>query len=143
MAVTMETEEATTTQTQGVVFQLGAEEYCIDISHVDEIVERAELTPLPNTRPHVEGVMDLRGQTTQIFNPRSYFTIDPEESSGERILILDQDGRNVGWTVDSVDRVIEYSEDEIDGSVQAGAIDGVLHRDDTFIIVINPLIIED
>ncbi|WP_259517673.1 chemotaxis protein CheW [Halanaeroarchaeum sp. HSR-CO] len=143
MAATDTQESEVSTVKQGVVFRLGESAYCLDITAVDEIVERGTLTPLPNTAEHFEGVMDLRGETTTIFNPRSYFDIDAEEAGGDRILILDREDGNVGWIVDSVERVIEYTDDAIESEMSDGAVEGVLRRDDGFIIVVDPSVVDD
>jgi len=142
MAVAHEEDQALRADREGVVFRLGDTEYCLDIEAVDEIVERGELTPLPNAATHFEGVMDLRGETTTIFNPRTYFDVDEAEASGHRILILDQDDANVGWIVDGVDRVIEFASESVETQVADGAVEGVLRRDDGFIIVVDPEVIE-
>lgn len=142
MSVQMEHTGAETDR-QGVVFRLGGDEYCIDIEYVDEIVERGELTPLPNAAAHFEGVMDLRGETTTIFNPQTYFGVDGNEAGGDRILILDQGDGNVGWVVDSVHRVIEFASQDVETSVRDGAVDGVLRRDDGFIILVDPSDVDD
>ena len=143
MAVTVDDDQESGTENQGVVFQLGNEEYCMDITFVDEIVERGELTPLPNANRHIEGVMDLRGETTTIFNPQTYFDVDGTDHDADRILILDQEDVNVGWVVDSVDRVIEFAPGDIQSNVSDGAVEGVLRRDDGFIIVVDPTVVED
>jgi purine-binding chemotaxis protein CheW len=128
---------------QGVVFQLGGDEYCIDIEYVDEIVERGKLTTMPNAAPHFEGVMDLRGETTTIFNPQTYFGVEGGEAGGDRILILDREDGNVGWIVDSVHRVVEFGSEEVETSVREGAVDGVLRSDDGFIILVDPSDVDD
>ncbi|MDR5655706.1 chemotaxis protein CheW [Halodesulfurarchaeum sp. HSR-GB] len=128
---------------EGVVFRLGETEYCIDIGHVDEIVERGELTQLPNSAPHFEGVMDLRGETTTIFNPRTYFDVAGTHDGGDRILILDQADSNVGWVVDGVDRVITYASENIETQVKSGAVEGVLRREGSFIILVDPTVVDD
>ncbi|AOW79671.1 chemotaxis protein CheW [Halodesulfurarchaeum formicicum] len=142
MAVTTD-EQTAVEDREGVVFRLGDSEYCIDIGHVDEIVERGELTPLPNSAPHFEGVMDLRGETTTIFNPRSYFDVERDGDGGDRILILDQADANVGWVVDGVDRVITFASEHVETQVENGAVEGVLRRDDGFIILVDPTVVED
>lgn len=138
MSSMMSDAETTPETNQAVVFHLGASEYCLDISYVDEIVERGELTPLPNPDPHLDGVMDLRGQTTTIFNPGSYFDLD-EAVSGERIIILDREETNMGWIVDGVERVIDYSDSDIESSMSDGAVEGVIRRDEGFIILVDPM----
>lgn len=143
MAVTVEDEQTVRTDREGVVFQLGDNEYCLDIEYVDEIVERGELTPLPNAASHFEGVMDLRGETTTIFNPRSYFDVDGDGGGADRILILDQAESNVGWLVDAVDRVIEFAAEQVESRMADGAVEGVLHVDESFIIVVDPRAVEE
>ena len=143
MAVTTNGEQSARTDREGVVFQLGETEYCLDIAYVDEIVERGELTPLPNSAPHFEGVMDLRGETTTIFNPTTYFDIDGTGQEGDRILILDHDDSSIGWVVDGVDRVIEFASENIDTQTENGAVEGVLREDDGFIIVVDPTVVGD
>ncbi len=142
MSVAMDA-DGTETDTEAVVFRLGENQYCIDISYVDEIVERGALTPLPNAQEHIEGVMDLRGETTTIFNPRSFFDITADTDGDDRILILDQEGANVGWIVDSVDRVIEFGSEAVETNLQDGAVDGVLREDDQFIILVDPTAVDD
>jgi purine-binding chemotaxis protein CheW len=143
MATTTATDSDAPTERQGVVFRLGETAYSIDIRYVDEIVERGTLTPLPNTADHFEGVMDLRGETTTIFNPRRYFDLERADREADRILILEQGDGTVGWIVDSVERVIEYTTEAIESEMSDGAVEGVLRRDDDFIIVVDPSVVED
>lgn len=128
---------------QGVVFTIGDEEYCIDIADIDEIVERGSLTALPNAADHFEGVMDLRGETTTIFNPRSYFDTAEADEGGTRILILDREDQNVGWLVDSVHRVIEFTDEDVESNVSDGPVEGVLRQEDGFVILVDPSAIAD
>ena len=44
---------------QLVSFQLGPEEYAIDILDVQEIIRMVEITPVPNAPHYVEGVLNL------------------------------------------------------------------------------------
>lgn len=143
MSVTVDEEQTVRADREGVVFQLGETEYCLDIAYVDEIVERGELTPLPNSAAHFEGVMDLRGETTTIFNPRTYFDAEGAGDGGDRILILDQADTNVGWVVDGVDRVIEFASEHVESQVKDGAVEGVLRQDEGFIIVVDPTVVEE
>lgn len=63
---TSDTEETV----QVLTFTLNEETYCVDIDHVTEIVEAGDVTAIPNAPAHVEGMMDLRGNTTTIIDPR-------------------------------------------------------------------------
>lgn len=133
-------------QTDGQVleFKLGEETYCVSIDYVTEIVDIGELTKVPNSPPHVEGVMDLRGRTTSIVNPKIVFDIDSDRES-RRIIVFDpeivEDQAAAGWMVDEVNQVVQVSRSEIDDSPaeDQNAIIGVIKQDDgEFVIWVDP-----
>jgi len=129
---------------QVLEFQLGDETYCVSIDHVTEIVDVGELTTVPNAPPHVEGVMDLRGRTTSIVNPKVVFDIDGGEPS--RIIVFDPEVAGdehgaVGWLVDEVDQVSQVDPANVDQSPTtegANSVRGVVKRDNGFVIWVNP-----
>ena len=60
---------------QLVSFQLGPEEYAIDILGVQEIIRVVEITHVPNAPHYVEGVVNLRGKVIPIINLRTQIGI--------------------------------------------------------------------
>jgi len=123
---------------QVLEFRLEDRKYCIDIAHVDEIVDKKELTPLPNSDPRVEGVMDLRGTTTTIINPKRVLDLD-ETETGERVVVLESDGEgNVGWLIDAVTQVVSIDTDDVDESVESGSVRGIVRQDDDFVVWVKP-----
>ncbi|WP_135829025.1 chemotaxis protein CheW [Halorussus halobius] len=128
------------TERQVLEFRLEDRNYCIDIAHVDEIVDKEELTPLPNADPRIEGVMDLRGTTTTIVNPKIVLDLD-ETETGERVVVLESaDGgdANVGWLIDAVEQVVSVDEETVDESVESGSIRGIVRQDDEFVVWLKP-----
>lgn len=135
------------TETNGQVleFELGDETYCVSIDHVTEIVDVGELTKVPNSPDHVEGVMDLRGRTTSIVNPKAVFDIDGEDRAAERIIVYDpeitQNAGAVGWLVDEVKQVVQVDHDNVDQSPAEDkeSIKGVIKQDEgNFVIWVDP-----
>jgi purine-binding chemotaxis protein CheW len=125
---------------QVLEFRLEDRKYCIDIAHVDEIVDKDELTPLPNSEPRVEGVMDLRGITTTIINPKKVLDLE-ETESGERVVVLeseDEEDGSVGWLIDAVNQVVSIDTDEVDESVESGSVRGIVRQDDDFVVWVKP-----
>lgn len=128
-------------------FELGTETYCVDIAHVAEIVDVNDLTVLPNSASHVEGVMDLRGNTTTIVDPKVVFGID-DDGTRKRIIVFDPertaDGKAVGWIVDEVDQVVEVDRDDIESSPvdEDEAVKGVIKRDGDFVIWVRPTVVD-
>ena len=69
----------TTDGSQYLTFQLGDELYGVDILRVQEIKGYTTVTKIPNTPPHIKGVLNLRGTIVPIVELRTKFgmpTID-------------------------------------------------------------------
>ena len=118
-------------------FSLGDGRYCLDISHVDEIVDATEeVTPVPNSPPHVVGVVDLRGETTTIVDPTVRLDVESTEE-GRRIIVLsDFDGK--GLLIDDVHQVQDVDPDDVDTANASETTRGVIRRDDRFVIWVEP-----
>ena len=129
--------------TQVLEFGLGAETYCLDIAYIDEIVDAADLTAIPNSPRHVEGVMDLRGKTTTIIDPKTFLGV-AEEGVRERIIVFDpaeiDDAGTVGWVVDEVFQVRDVAPDQVDGTTITAdeAVRGIVKDDDRFVVWVDP-----
>jgi len=141
-------ETATRTRTvQLLEFELGTESYAVDIAHVAEIVDVNDLTVVPNSAPHVEGVMDLRGKTTTIVDPKAVFGIR-EDGERQRIVVFDReltaDGKSMGWIVDEVDQVADVNPDDVESSPvdDDDAVRGVIKRDGDFVIWVRPTVLD-
>jgi len=133
-----------TTEVQVLEFELGDETYCVDIDYVSEIVDKGSLTDVPNAPHYVDGVMDLRGRTTSIVNPKRLLNVDGARES-KRIIIFDsgafEDDAAIGWVVDEVFQVIRVSDEEVEDPPLDNdeSIEGIIKRDDGLIIWISPV----
>ncbi|AWB26681.1 chemotaxis protein CheW [Halococcoides cellulosivorans] len=131
-----------TVETRVLEFQLGDERYCIDIAYVEEIVKDEAITRVPNTPALVEGVVDLRGQITTILDPKEVIDVDDSET-GSLIVVFDaeavEDQGAIGWLVDEVHQVGPVSKSDLrDSPVEEAYINGVIDRDDQFVLWIEP-----
>jgi len=134
---------------QVLEFKLGTEIYCVDIDYVTEIVDVGELTALPNAADYIEGVMDLRGRTTAIVDPKEIFDIEAVETADQRIIVFDPeiiaDRKAAGWLVDEVYQVLRLDEETVEEAPEGGreAVRGVIKHDeddadDGFVIWVDP-----
>ncbi|WP_049925888.1 chemotaxis protein CheW [Halopiger goleimassiliensis] len=143
MATTKSTAD-TSESTHVLEFDLGENRYCVDIGYVAEIVNTDELTPIPNTPSHIEGVMDLRGETTKIVNLREIFRDragDGDDVIGNRIIVFKRkrdSNERIGWLADEVHQVRELQTDIVDTAVEGSQIAGIVRREDEFVLWIDP-----
>ena len=92
---------------QLVGFQLGNEEYGIDILKVQEINRVTDITKIPQSPDFVEGVINLRGNIIPIIDLRKRFHMPEREHDRQtRIVVGEIDDRTVGFIVDAVSEVI-------------------------------------
>ena len=102
-----ENDDQTSDLLQLVGFQLGNEEYGIDILKVQEINRVTEITKIPQSPDFVEGVINLRGNVIPIIDLRKRFHMPEREHDKQtRIVVGEIDGRTVGFIVDAVSEVI-------------------------------------
>ncbi len=114
------------TETIDVVeFRLGREHYALDIQLAREIVEMMPITPLPRAPGYIAGIINLRGEITNILNLNALLGLHGGETAENRkIIVLVADaagGSNVGIIVDDVSSVRQVSEGDIDTMDDAAA----------------------
>jgi len=92
---------------QVVSFDIGTEEYAVDILEVQEIIRMVEITPVPKAPYYVEGVINLRGKVIPIIDLRLRFGLSAADRTKEtRIVVVDVSRIIIGLVVDSVSEVI-------------------------------------
>ena len=106
---------------QLVSFQLGPEEYAIDILGVQEIIRMVEITQVPNAPHFVEGVVNLRGKVIPIINLRTRLGLASTESTKDtRIVVVEVVHLILGFIVDSVEEVLRLPLDMIEPPPSTG-----------------------
>ncbi len=92
---------------QLVTFSVGEEEFGVEILKVQEINKMLQVTKIPNSPDFVEGVINLRGKVIPIINLRKRLRLnDKEYDKNTRIIVMEIQGRTVGFIVDSVSEVL-------------------------------------
>jgi|SRR3972149_2660032 len=142
--LTTNTETTNTEVLQLVSFNLGNEEYAVDILKVQEINRMVEITSIPNAPSYVEGVINLRGKVIPVINLRKRFGLDSKEiDSHSRIMVVDV-GTTIGLIVDSVSEVLRLPSDTVEppppmtaGSGSAEYIKGVGKLADRLLILLD------
>lgn len=130
---------------QLVSFNLGAEEYAVEVLKVREIIRMTSITHIPNTPPSVEGIINLRGKVIPIISLRNRFGMSStEDDQHTRIMVMDIAGKLMGFIVDGVSEVIRIASGEIQPppSIAAGGTDqdfisGVIKHADQLLLMLQ------
>lgn len=101
-----------------VEFDLCGEKYALDINLAREIVEMMPITPIPCSPDYLRGIMNLRGEITNIINITAILGLPArDENSGSKIIVLSAEatgGENIGVIVDDVQSVIQINERDVE-----------------------------
>ncbi len=96
-----------------IEFSLGKEDYAIPLLMVREVISVPETTPIPKSPIHFLGIMNLRGQVISVVDLRKKLKVDAKQDKEEAVIIVDIGGMNIGVVVDSINRVLAFSSDEV------------------------------
>lgn len=129
---------------QLVSFNIGTEEFGVDILKVQEINRMVEITKVPQAPTYVEGVINLRGKVIPIVDLRKRFNLDIKQyDKNTRIVVVDIGGTIMGMVVDSVSEVLRLPSStieqapEIATGVNSEYIRGVAKLEDRLLIFLD------
>jgi len=110
---------------QVLTFTLGKETYGVDILRVQEIRGWSPVTRVPQSPPHVLGVLNLRGSIVPIVDLRMRFRLDEAEYTAVTVIIVlsvetTHGRRDLGVVVDGVSDVIDIKAADIKPSPDLG-----------------------
>jgi len=92
---------------QLVSFNIGEEEFGVNILQVQEIIRMLEVTRVPNAPEYIDGVINLRGRVIPIIDLRRRFGMPRKEhDKNTRIVVVELEGQVVGFVVDAVSEVL-------------------------------------
>jgi purine-binding chemotaxis protein CheW len=145
---TMASQESVATtasdELQLVSFNIGTEEFGVDILKVQEINRMVEITKVPQAPHYVEGVINLRGKVIPIVDLRKRFNLElKEHDKNTRIVVVDIGGNIMGMIVDSVSEVLRLPANtvepppEIVTGINSEYIKGVAKLDDRLLIFLD------
>lgn len=131
-------------QLQLVSFELGGEEFAVDILSVQEINRMMPLTRVPQSPSDVEGVINLRGKIIPVVDLRKRFGMPTaERTENNRIIVIEMTGRVLGFVVDRVhevlriDRSIVEPAPQVTSSIDSSFILGVGKLADRLLILLD------
>jgi purine-binding chemotaxis protein CheW len=98
-----------------VGFRVGRETFGVPIRLVHEIVRLPEITSVPDSPHHVEGVINLRGKIVSVIDLRKRFgEKELTRNKKNRILVTEVEGKMVGLIVDAASEVLKIPETQVE-----------------------------
>jgi len=139
------TQHADSDLLQLVIFQLGGEEFGVDIMAVQEIIKMPAITAIPQVPEYVAGVINLRGRIIVVIDLGKKFNILSSEKNEEyKVIVVELGDQVIGMMVDSVSEVlripgtsVDPAPDIIASGVSANYIQGVGKLDDRLLILLD------
>jgi len=99
---------------QYVIFSINDQTYGIEILRVKEVVGYRKITPLPNMRGFIKGIINLRGVVLPVFDLRKKFNLmETTYTPFHTIIVMEISGRVMGIVVVEISDVVELLPEEI------------------------------
>jgi len=131
-----------------LTFVLGDELFAVNVVNVLEVLEEQQITRIPKAPEHILGIINFRGDILPVVNTRLKFSMKGNENAKNYIIVYDliknDETYTIASTVDGVKDVIEINPGEIRPvpemglSFDARYIEGVIRRNEDFILLIQP-----
>ncbi|SDB17656.1 purine-binding chemotaxis protein CheW [Desulfonatronum thiosulfatophilum] len=129
---------------QLVTFNIGDEEFGVEILKVQEIIRMMGITRVPKAPDFVEGVINLRGKVIPIIDLRKRFGMATQEHDKHtRIIVIEISKVIVGFVVDSVSEVLRIPANTVEppppiiSGIESEYISGVGKLADRLLILLD------
>lgn len=129
---------------QYLAFQLGPEEYALDITRISEIIKPREYTDIPRVPAFILGLISLRGVVVPIFDLRRRFSLGTcQPGPASRVVVCREGEVTAGLLVDSINQVIRLAGARLEpppavlAGVDRNLVEGVGRYQGRMIILLN------
>lgn len=129
---------------QLIVFNLGGEEFGVDIDQIREIIRTGPTTPIPYSPDFIDGLTNVRGEISVVIDLKKRFFLRVKKEIEEKhIIMTEQDKNLIGLKVDEATEVLRIHEEEIKTAPElVNKIDtiymrGVLTLENRLIIILD------
>ncbi|MBN2165332.1 MAG: chemotaxis protein CheW [Marinilabiliaceae bacterium] len=128
--------------------KLNDELFAIDVHKVLEVLQKQQVTNVPNVPDFIKGVINFRGEILPVIEARQKFNMPLREDEKKYVIIvldLTTNDRKLmlGVIADGVKDVLEFADDEIKDVPDMGAnynlefIHGMVQVNNRFLMILN------
>lgn len=120
----------------------GHQQYAINVFKIQEVLALPPLTAMPQSHPHICGVIHLRGATIPVINLSAAIGMRPIQPSESSTIIVTEYNRSVqAFLVGSVDRIVNLNWGDImpppQGSGRQNFLTAITQLDDQIVEIID------
>ncbi|MFJ7935851.1 chemotaxis protein [Sporosarcina sp. NPDC096371] len=134
--------ESGTNELEIVEFEVGSSTFGINVIKVKEIIQPIPITFIPHAHPHVEGIIQLRGEVLPVVDMVKVLGLSTDKrNSQEKFIVAEFNKQTVVFHVDNVSQIHRISWEQIEkpsDMYQGGhsQIIGVIkHRDEMILLL--------
>ena len=124
-------------------FQIHNQEFAVEVDLIEIVSDMADITPIPNSRQSIKGVINLRGRIVPIVDITDILRLHlPSDHVYRNILVLKVDEEEIGILVDLVNNVLSIDETKLENlqsrnEFYAGKVNGVIKKDNRLIVFLD------
>lgn len=118
--------------------------YALELIYITEIVSIQQITNVPNTKPYILGIINLRGSIIPVVSIRQRFGLNEAKFTETTcIMVVNVGDHSVGLLVDEVSEVVNMTSENIDPppitnkGFQSKFISGIAKVDGKIITILN------
>ena len=107
--------ESGTNELEIVEFEVGSSKFGINVIKVKEIIQPIPITFIPHAHPHVEGIIQLRGEVLPVVDMVKVLGLSTgKRNSREKFIVAEFNKQTVVFHVDSVSQIHRISWEQIE-----------------------------
>ncbi len=95
-------------------FVVGDQEMAFDVDYVEIVIDIADITPVPKSKPMIKGIINLRGRIVPIIDLADVLGSYVDESQYESIVVIKYNDIEAGFMVGTVKGVLRASTNELE-----------------------------
>ena len=129
-------------------FIICEELYAVNVSKVLEVLQKQQITKVPNAPKSIKGIINFRGDVVPVFEARNKLNLPERPSDGTYVIIVfdlskENEQFRIGAIVDKVKDVISVEDSEIQPvppmakNFDAGYIQGIYKLKNDFIMLLD------
>ena len=122
--------------------------YAVNVTKVLEVLEKQNITRVPNAPEYIKGIINFRGDVVPVFESRRKFNLPSRNEEASFVIIVldlshESDVFRIGAIVDKVKDVISIDEQDIkpvppmSKTFNTEFLDGIFKQDNNFIMLLD------